>query len=217
VYPDGPNEVSRNRPTRKTPIIGLAGGIGAGKTSVGQILESLGAALIDFDRLAHEALREPEVISVLRSWWGGSICTPQGDVDHRAVADIVFHNPQELSRLEGLLHPMILRRFEALEAAHASDPAVRAIVLDAPKLFESGLDRFCDTVIFVEADRARRVERVARARGWSEEELTSRENLQNPLDRKKASADHVVTNHSGIDALRLQVERVFSSVLAACA
>ena len=82
------------------------------------------------------------------------------------------------------------------------------------KLYEAGLHELCDAVIFVDADWAARVERVAAARGWTEDELRRRENLLNPLDRKRTIADHVVVNHSSIGALRSEVERVFSSVLA---
>lgn len=192
----------------------MAGGIGAGKTSVGQILESLGAALIDFDRLAHEELRAADIVATLRRWWGERICSSRGGVDHEAIAAIVFNDPRELDRLERLVHPRILRRGEVLIAKYTRDPTVKAVVLDAPKLFEGGLDRLCDAVIFVDAEWSSRAQRVAKTRGWTEEELKRRENLQNPLDLKKANADYVIVNHSGIDALRSQVERVFSSVLA---
>lgn len=202
---------------RKKPIIGLAGGIGAGKSSVARILKTLGAAVIDADRLSHEVLSEPEVVAMLRQWWGECVCTPAGEVDHQAIAAIVFDDPAELTRLENLLYPRITRRHRELLAAHTADPNATAIVLDAPKLFETGLNQLCDTVIFVDADWSVRVRRVGDSRGWNEAELARRENLQNPLDIKKANADQVVVNHSSIDVLWSQVERVFSAVLASFA
>ena len=72
-------------------------------------------------------------------------------------------------------------------------------------------------MIFVDAEQSVRVQRVAASRGWTDKELIRREKLQNPLDGKRADADYVVTNNSGIDELRLQVERVLSSVLASFA
>jgi dephospho-CoA kinase len=213
----GANELSRARPKLKTPIIGLAGGIGSGKTAVAEILGSLGAAVIDFDRLAHEGLCAPGVAATLCEWWGKGVRTPDGRVDRRAIAAIVFENPGELARLEKLLYPGVVRRSRELIARFTADPAVKAVVLDAPKLLEAGLDELCDELIFVEADWSVRVQRVKESRGWTEEDLRRRENLQNPLDIKKASADHVVINHSGIDALQSQVERLFSSVLASYA
>ena len=210
---DGDTRVS----LRKKPIIGLAGGIGAGKSSVARILEALGAVVIDADRLAHEELSNPEVVAELRQWWGERVCTPAGEVDHQTIAAIVFDNPAELTRLENVLYPRIHHRHQELLAAHAADPNVAAIVLDAPKLFETGLNQLCHTVIFVDADWSVRVRRVADSRGWTEAELARRENLQNPLDSKRANADQVVVNHSSINELWSQVERVFSAVLASFA
>jgi dephospho-CoA kinase len=209
--------LSLARPKLKTPIIGLAGGIGSGKTTVAEILGSLGAAVVDFDRLAHDELCAPAVTATLCEWWGEGVCSPDGRVDRRAIAAIVFEDPGELARLEDLLYPGLVRRCKELVARFTADSAVKAIVLDGPKLLEAGLGGLCDELIFVEADWSVRVQRVKESRGWTEDDLRRRENLQNPLDIKKASADHVVINHSGIGALRSQVERVFSSVLASYA
>ena len=210
----GSKTLTRVRAKRSKPIIGLTGGIGAGKSSVARILQSLGAAVIDSDRIAHEELAELEVIATLRAWWGDKVCPSSGGVDRKALATIVFNDPAELDRLEKLLYPRIHRRREQLVAGYQADPVVRAIVLDAPKLYEAGLGDYCDAVIFVEADWSVRVRRVAASRGWTEDELRRRENLQNLLDTKRANADHVVINHAHLDQLRTEVERVFASVLA---
>lgn len=207
--------MSRRDLKRKKPVIGLAGGIGAGKSSVARVLESLGAMVIDSDRQCHAELDDPEVAAMLRRWWGDAVCGPGGEVDRQALAGIVFDKPAELARLEGLLYPRLARRREELLAAYEADPRVQAIVLDSPKLFEAGLNELCDAVIFVDASWSVRARRLAETRGWSEETLQKRENLLKPLDMKRALADHVVVNHSSVAALRSQVERVFSSMLAA--
>ncbi len=173
----------------------------------------MGASVIDSDRLGHEQLADPEVVATLRALWGDSILTPEGTVDRKKLGAIAFADPNELARLERLLYPRIQSHRESLVAAYDADPQVRAIVLDTPKLYEAGLDAFCDVVIFIEADRSVRAQRVADTRQWNEKELTKRENLQKPLDMKRAKADHVVVNQFGLEALRHQIERVFSSVL----
>lgn len=178
------------------------------------LLAELGAAVIDSDRLAHEELGAPDVVEALRAWWGPSVCTPDGAADRKKIGVIIFENSTERARLENLLYPRIRSRREELIAKHESDPSVKAVVLDTPKLFEVGLNNLCHTVIFVEADWSVRVRRVAKTRHWTEEELKRRENLQKPLNMKKASADHVISNCTDIEELRSQVERVFSSVLA---
>ncbi len=204
--------MSQTHPKRKKPIIGLAGGIGAGKSTVARIIEGLGAAVIDSDRLGHEELGAPDVVATLRQWWGASVCSPAGGVDREKVGAIVFADAAQRTRLENLLYPRIQRRREEILAACDADPSVKAVVLDTPKLFEAGLNELCDTVIFVDADWSVRVRRVAESRNWTEEELRRRENLQDPLDMKKAGADHTVINHAGIDLLQSQVEQVLSSV-----
>lgn len=168
--------------------------------------------MVDSDRLGHEELGAPEVVSTLRQWWGASVCGPSGEVDRKKVGEIVFVDPVQRTRLENLLYPRIRRRREEIVAACDADPSVRAIVLDTPKLFETGLNELCDAVIFIEADWPVRVRRVADSRSWTEEELRRRENLQDPLDMKKSSADYTVINQAGIDVLKAQVERVLSSV-----
>jgi dephospho-CoA kinase len=213
----GLNELTRIAAKRKKPVIGLVGGIGAGKTSVAQILESLGAAVVDSDRLGHEQLRDPEVIATLREWWGESILLRNGEIDRRAIGAIVFDDAAMLARLERLLYPRIERRRRELMAAHSADPRVKAIVIDAPKLFEAAVDRICDAVLYVDAEWSLRVRRVADSRGWTEDELARRENLQNPLDMKRVNADYVVKNNSSVDELRAHVERVFLSMLASYA
>jgi dephospho-CoA kinase len=197
------------------PIIGLAGGIGAGKSTVATLMGSLGAVVIESDRLSHEELSSPEVLDILRSWWGEAV-VQGGKVDRSAIARIVFSESEARARLEQLLYPRIEARRERLIAQANADVAVRAIVLDSPKLFETGLDERCDAVVYVEVDREARVERVIRTRGWSADELARREKLQNALDSKRTRADYVIANNSSLDALRIKVENVFSTVLAEC-
>lgn len=192
----------------------MVGGIGSGKSSVARAFESLGAAVIDSDRLTHDEFHRAEVTATLRSWWGEQVCPAGRPVDRRAVAAIVFDDPAELARLEELLYPRLARRREELTGVYSADPAVVAIVLDSPKLMEVGLHKLCDAVVFVEAGRAVRLERLAASRGWTETQLHKREKLLKSLDAKKAIADYIVVNHSSVADLRPEVERVLASVLA---
>ena len=211
----GLNELSRVQSKRNKPIIGLAGGIGAGKSAVAVILESLGAAIVDSDRHAREEFRDPVVIATVRSWWGERVCPDGATLDRQAIAAIVFDDPAELARLEELLYPRLATRREELCKGYLADPGVCAIVLDSPKLYEVGLDELCDAVIFVGADRSIRMKRLAASRGWTEEELIKRENLLKPLDSKQEIADYTVVNHSQLVELRSEVERILASVLTA--
>lgn len=193
-------------------VIGLAGGVGAGKSAVAAILRDLGCVVSDSDRDAREVMADPEVLEILRSWWGEGIVGSDGRLDRGAVADRVFADEDERRRLEDLVHPRLHRlretRFEA------APEGVTALVLDAPLLFEAGLDARCDGVIFVDAPREIRAERVRRTRGWGDEELARREAAQAPLAEKRARATEVVRNDQDEDpALRGRVEAALGRIL----
>lgn len=197
------------------PVIGLAGGIGAGKSVVAQLFAQLGAGVIDADLLAHEELAAEEVTRTLAAWWGAEVLDAAGRVDRDRVGSIVFGDARERHRLEGLLHPRIRERSRGLMAQMEGDPAVRAIVIDAPLLIETGLDEVvCDVVVFVEADEAVRQARAAASRGWSAQEHRRREAAQKPLDLKRSKADYTVSNNSTTEALRRRVEEVFAEILS---
>jgi dephospho-CoA kinase len=175
------------------PVIGLAGGIGSGKSEVARILHSLGCLVIDSDKEAKEALDRPPVRDQLVKWWGASILKPEGKVDRKAVANIIFKNDKDRAALEALVHPLVRAHRAELKrsAAAAGAPAV---VIDAPLLFEAGVDGECDAVIFVDASREKRLERVKAMRGWDEAEFDRRERAQLPLDEKRRRSTFTIRN-----------------------
>ena len=193
-------------------IVGLAGGIGAGKSTVARLLAEHGARVIDSDCLNREELRTPEVVDTLVRWFGDELRGPDGALRAENLAEVIFQDPQARTRVEGLLHPRIEARREALIEACRRDPSVRMVVLDSPLLYEAGLDRLCHAVIFVEAPDHLREERVARSRQWPDGELARREQSQNPLDSKRARADYRIVNNSGLDELRVRVEKLLPAL-----
>lgn len=199
---------------RKKPIIGLCGGIGAGKSRVAAEFERLGCLVVSHDRLNHEVLRLPAVVETLRGWWGDTVLGPEGHPDPRRIADIVFRDAAEKERLEGLLHPLILRRQADMIRAVEDCSATEAIVIDSPLLFESCLERECDTVVFVEASAVTRQARLRAGRGWNAEELQRRERWQISLDEKRSRSEFVVNNDGPAEHLRPQVAAILQTVLA---
>lgn len=196
------------------PVIGLAGGIGSGKSTVARLLADLGAAVISSDELNREELETPGVKKTLQTWWGSRALTPEGRVNRAGIREIVAADPDARKRLEALLHPLVGKRRLELTNQYQNDPAVRAIVWDSPLLYEAGLASDCDAVVFVDADDGVRRERVLRERGWTAPQLERLEKTQKPLDFKRTSADYRVVNNSDRDALRPQVEDVFSRILS---
>lgn len=217
--PPAPTAPSPSIPASATPappaisVIGLAGGIGAGKSEAARILAGLGCTVIDSDLEARAALDRPEVRDELVRWWGRGILDASGSVDRKAVARIVFSDAKERRRLEGLVHP-IVRATRGRAIARAAAAGSRAAVVDAPLLFEAGVDAECDAVIFIDAPRPLRLERV-RARGWDESELDRREASQLPLDEKRRRSTVVVDNSASPADLAARLGDVLDQILRA--
>lgn len=202
--------------SQRAAVIGVTGGIGAGKSTVARALGRLHCVVIDSDAVAHELLRSPEMIETIKREWGAAVCSPTGEIDRSALGAKVFADARELQKLEDLLYPRIHEHRRKVMADFAGDPKIRAFVFDAPKLFEAGVDKECDAVIFVDADEDVRRQRVAESRGWSHAELARREKMQIPLDKKRAMADYVVVNnHAGLDSLTAELERILDRVAGA--
>lgn len=195
-------------------VIGIAGGIGSGKSAVASLLAEFGCVVIDSDAEAKAALRRAEVIRALRQWWGESVLDASGAIDRKAVAKIVFADESQRLRLEGLIHPLIARsRIEQIERARREGRP--GAVIDAPLLFEAGLDAECDAVFFVDCPFEVRLSRVEASRGWEESELRRREKAQIPLEEKRRKADYVVVNTGDLSALRRQVTQIFTLITEA--
>jgi dephospho-CoA kinase len=197
------------------PVIGVAGGIGSGKSFVASLFGEEGCLVISADDQVRLAYKDFRVKQAIKQWWGNLVFSPNGEVDRSAVARKVFSRPDELRRLEQLLHPIVNQARDTLMKAKANEPQVLAFVWDTPLLLESALEKNCDAVVFVDAPVELRQERLKQSRGWEAAELQSRENLQMPLDKNREISDYVISNAAGTDQVRAQVREVLSRILAA--
>jgi dephospho-CoA kinase len=196
------------------PVIGIAGGIGSGKSFVARLFGEMGCAVVDSDAQVRAAYRDPAIRGTIRQWWGDGMFLADGEINRPAVAKKVFGDETERRRLERLIHPWVAEARRRELSAAAEDPQVVAYVWDTPLLFEAGLDGECDAVVFVDAPFEQRLGRVRQARGWDEAELLRREKSQWPLDKKQRISDYVVTNTADADDARGQVREVLSRILA---
>ena len=191
-------------------VIGLAGGIGSGKSSVARALGELGAVISDSDADARDALRRSDVRAKLVQLWGREILDQEGNIDRAVVAGIVFSLAEARQKLEGIIHPMV-RRARLRKLVQARRSGAPALVIDAPLLFEAQVDKECDLVIFVDAPEAERIARVKANRGWNEAELRRRESVQMDLTEKRQRADEVIVNDGDEQALRRRVRALFAA------
>lgn len=198
-------------PSRKA-IIGLTGGPGSGKSAAAKLFAAFGCAVIDADRLAHDALQNDAVKGQIQSRWGGDVFDADGQVVRSKLGHIVFEDAVALRELEALVHPLVHQNRLEERQKHQLDPGIIAIVEDCPLLLESGLDKHCDRIVFVDAPDPIRLERVQGSRGWDAEELRKRDRQQLPLDIKRQSADYVICNDQDLAQLKEQVRYVLQSI-----
>ena len=198
----------------KKPIIGILGGLGAGKSVVAEQFGRLGCGIIKADEINHQVLREPQIVSQLLGWWGERILGADGGIDRGALGSIVFDDADELKKLTDLVHPMIFERIEGLIEANIGNPAVRAVVLDIPLLVELRRENMCDLLVFVQSDDDIRHGRLRGNRGWDKKKIKKIENLQIILDKKAKISEYTIVNNSNIPDLVPQIDRVLSAILS---
>jgi len=197
------------------PVIGIAGGIGAGKSLTGEKFAELGCAVVSGDEIGHELLRDADVAAEVVRQWGDGVLDADGQIDRSALGRIVFDAPGEMAKLTGILHPRIRSQMAEQIAAAQANAAAVAVVVDAAVLFEAGWDDLCDCVVFVDAPRAARLARVAEVKGWDQTALGKRERLQIELDKKRRMCDYIIDNHASdshlCETIRQLLDRIVST------
>ena len=200
-------------PARRFLLVGLTGGIATGKSTVSEILARLGAVLVDADQLAREVVApgEPALAEVVREF--GEVRQPDGALDRKKLAAIVFADPSRRKRLEAILHPAIRARFDARLDALTREGFEGIVVFDAPVMIESGGYKNMDRLIVVVTDeviqRARLVARDADAAD-GERRIAS----QMPLAEKVKLADYVIDNSGDRAATQARTREVHAALLA---
>ena len=189
-------------------VIGLTGGIGSGKSLAAEYFADLGALVIDADQLARMAIERgssgfDEVIAI----FGDSILR-NGEIDRRALGEIVFSNPQLKAKLEAIIHPWVRSEFESVVLALTGN---QTLVYEIPLLYETNVsDRF-ETVITVEADMDLRVARL-REKGMHISEIQARIAAQATREQRVSIADFVIENNGSKDDLLRQVENIWDGL-----
>jgi dephospho-CoA kinase len=192
------------------PVIGLIGSIGAGKSAAAKALAVHGGFVIDADKLGHEAILRPGVVASIARRWGNGVLKPDGTVNRRALAGIVFTDEPARKDLEAIMFPAITQMMREQMTAAQSNTSVRFIVIDAPVLLEAGWKDVCDKLLFIDAPRAVRLARVKERNGWTDAELVAREAAQMPIEEKKALADAVIWNEGTLDDLQQAIDGVLT-------
>jgi dephospho-CoA kinase len=192
---------------RSKAVIGMIGEVCAGKSTVADAFRRNGAMVYDADKNVHEIYRRPDVIAEVKKQFGPEVLDASGQVDRKALAQIVFQEPGKLRALtEKVIFPRTNETMrQSLEEFQKSE--AKAFVLDAPTLFEAGRDDLCHFIVFVRAPMDRRLE-WAKARGWDIEEIKRRESKLGRQSIKKRRADAVIDNTGSVAELDVKVREL---------
>jgi len=189
------------------PFVGLTGGLGAGKSESLRALEELGAATLSTDAVVHDLLASDELRDIVVARLGEEVAA-DGGLDRSLIAERVFGDEEARKWLEGELWPRVGKRVvEWRQETEALDPAPRALVVEVPLLFESGMEGVFDATIAVVADEELRTERAG-ARGHAA--LSERANRQLSQREKAERADYEVRNDGTLEELRDTLSRVLA-------
>ncbi len=192
--------------------VGLTGGIGSGKSAVTALLAGLGAVVIDADLLAREVVAPgTRGLAGIVEAFGPEVLLTDGTLDRPGLARRVFSDPDELKRLNAIVHPLIGDRTAELTAkAQVEDRPV--LVHDVPLLVENGLDGMYDEVVVVAASEATQLDRLTRLRGMTRDDALARVRSQVSLEDRLRVADHVIQNDGPIDDLEPQVRALWRAL-----
>jgi dephospho-CoA kinase len=188
-------------------LIGLTGGIGAGKSTVSARLRARGAVVIDADAITKE-LQQPgtDVFAAMLARFGDRMLAGDGTLDRQALAGIVFNDAEELKALNAIVHPAVgLEIAERLQAAAGTDDVV---ILDVPLLVESGRDDMAATVV-VDLDPEVAIQRLVEHRGFDEDDARARISRQASREDRLAKATKVLDNSGTVDDLLAQVDALW--------
>jgi len=191
-------------------IVGLTGGIGAGKSAVAKLLGKRGATIIDTDLIAREVVEPPSpVLDAIEREFGAPVIRPGGALDREALASIVFSDEGRRQRLNEITHPEILKRVLARIGGY---PPSAVVVVVVPLLFESSFDRNCNAVIAVTAPEPVRVARVIRRDRMAEAAVRDRVRAQLPESGYEDKATWIIRNDGDEAALEAEVEKVWAEL-----
>ena len=194
-------------------VIGLAGGIGSGKSSVSGMLRNLGAIIIDADKLGHEVyLPGTDGLREVVAEFGEDILSSNGEVDRRILGSKVFGSPEAMTKLNSIVWPNIKNKVTEIIEEN-SRLGTEVLVLDAAVLIEAGWTSVVDETWVVTAPIDQIISRLESRNGITEDQAMSRINSQMTTEQRIEYADIVIENDASLDELMSSVQHIWNKTL----
>lgn len=189
-------------------ILGLTGSVGMGKSTTAKFFAEEGVPVHDADAVVHR-LYESEAAAAIETAFPGA--TANGKVDRTKLGQAVLGKPEQMKRLEAIVHPLVAQARDRF-LADAEKKGAKVAVLDIPLLFETGGDKRCDAVVVASAPEDMQKQRTFERPGMTEEKFQALLTKQVPDAEKRERADFVVDTSKGFDAARAQVREILRAV-----
>lgn len=194
---------------REMVIVGLTGNIGTGKSTVASFFKDLGAYVIDWDELAREVVRpRSKAWKEITEYFGKSILNEDLTINRQRLADMVFPDKKEVTKLNQIVHPEVFREDERITDEIKSHDPDALIIKEIPLLFELTRPIFVDKIIVVSTGEETQLRRLEE-KGMSREDAQNRVKSQLPLREKTKAADFVIKNDGPLEETKRQVEEIY--------
>ncbi len=182
-------------------VVGLTGQTGAGKSTVSKVFSDNGFAIINADLISRKVVEKgtkclEEIVDIFKD----DILNSDGTLNRKALGNIVFTDKTKLEMLNTIIYPYITSEI-LKEIKHFSDSGQKLVLLDAPTLFESHSDDFCEIIISVLADEEIREERIINRDGLTRKQANDRMNSQLDAEYFASHSDYVIENNDTLESL----------------
>lgn len=184
-------------------IIGLTGGIASGKTTVSNFFKEKGFLVFDADKIAKDISEQKEVVEEIILHFGKEILDENLKIDRKKLKNIIFKDKKKLETLNKIIHPKVYSFYKDIK----KNKKLKKVVFDVPLLFESGIDKLCDRVLLVVANREIKIDRIMKRDNISQELAEKIIDSQMSDEEKIKKADIVIENNEDIEKLLRKIER----------
>ena len=190
-------------------IVGLTGGTGTGKTLISEYFKDFGFEVIDYDKITREIyVKGSDCLNEIVCAFGEDILTNEGELERRKLGSIVFASKEKLDILNNIVYKYILEKTKK----QIEDAKDKKLLLDAPTLFEAGLEKECDYVVGVIADKDLRLQRICQRDGLDRENAQNRISSQRNDEFYKQNCHFIIENSGNLEELKIKTEKIIRSI-----
>lgn len=193
--------------------IGLTGGIGTGKTTVSEYLKEKGCVIIDADKISKEMTEKGSpALEEIKKSFGEKYISKEGTLERKLLGDLVFNDPEALEKLHAIITKKVEEKIDLILKQLKKQAIDDIVVIDAPLLFECGMESVADENWLITADMQVRIDRVKKRDGLSEKQILDRINNQMSEDEKRGKSRCIIDNSGTVEDLYRHIDKIIERI-----